>query len=705
MQNQKRHFWALAAIIVLPCLWFWPLFTGVLPDFMDTVTQIWPYRVAAARQIRSLTLPLWLPNIFCGMPLAANPQIAVWYPPQVFFYLWPAPSCYSLLCLLHYLIGGIGMYLVAWRLTRRRLAALFAAIAFQFGSMLVSHLALTPHLYTTVWIPWMILALLVGRRATSRIALLALAIAMQILAGAPQITYYSLILVPLYWILRTWMWHGWRRAARALAEIAAAVILACFIAGVQLIPTIDFLRETERGRISFERLRQQALYGGYMWRALIGFTGGDVEDTDTVNAIGWGALILAAVALARHRTRRDALPIWICGMIAYLMALAPLAEYWAYTLPMYSRFHAPRRALIIWSVLGPLAAGLGAAALGAYLRWRRAPRTVFAGALILLILPTLAFLPRLEREFVDSKRFEPTRRMGDSAWKLGNSRYITVDPTLNYSYASRRPGYAESFMPDLACAYDLYDAQGYDPLVFKCYAMARDYACRETGVIYPSHGVFFTNPASPLLRILGVQYLIGDVRQYDPGILFRGARFPRGALLEQLDLVTTDPEWPVYRFIEERPLAWCPREADYMPGEAAAVEAALRADPKRPVVVGWRSPGMGITGLAQTTSTAQWRDARTLEVRLEWQAGEKQFAFLCAAIPYTRGWKIEAPSSPVPLELQWVYGVICGTFVPPGTDLVRFKYAPTSFPLGVATTVIGLGVAALLLVRRNKREG
>ena len=86
-----RWLWPAFFLVVLPAIYWWPLLAGRLPDFMDTVTVLYPLRVAAARQIHEATLPLWLPNMYCGTPLAANPQLALFYPLNWAFLPWPLP--------------------------------------------------------------------------------------------------------------------------------------------------------------------------------------------------------------------------------------------------------------------------------------------------------------------------------------------------------------------------------------------------------------------------------------------------------------------------------------------------------------------------------------------------------------------------------------------------------------------------------------
>ena len=687
----SRRAWPLLVLALAPALWHWPLLAGRLPDFMDTVTQLYPYRVAAARQLRKGTLPLWLPNQMGGMPLAANPQVSTWYPPQFLFYLLPGPVGNGLVVLLHYVAAGLGAFLFLRHLGARRPEASYAGLTFQFGALLVSRIALTPHLYTCAWIPWILLGIERSLRARSSLApnggvlLVAAAAALQVLAGSPQITYYTALATAVYWIARAFSLSP-RRVPSALAHGAVAAALAFLLSAIQLLPSAEFAAAAERSTIALDRLREQALNGPMLWRALVGFTAPVIEDTDTINAIGIGALLLVPLACAGKRRRGAAISLLLVGAMVYVLAIGALAPAWAEVLPLYESFHAPRRALVLWSVVGPLLAGLGAARLHAFSRKKKLPRWSFPATLALLFVGTAWMLPRLERESTTPERFDPDPRVVAA---LGDSRFVALDPTLAYSYDSRRPDYGLSLMPDLASWHDLHDAQGYDPLVLKSAARARDAACSGSGVFYPSHGLFLSNINSPVLRLLAVQHVIGRFDLYDPSRVIPGARFDAAAAADAVELVVDDERWPLHRFREDRPLAWLPPRVVAAPDplgmwlvrgdySLAATEDLALSVPEAPAV------------------EAAWQDARTL--RLSVPTPLAADALVCVAIPWTSGWTARDQAG-APLELLPANGVITGVLAPPGTAAVILRYAPRSFTTGALLTLGGLVLLLALGLR------
>ncbi|MCB2154684.1 hypothetical protein KQI84_07330 [bacterium] len=702
----------LLVLVVAPVLYWWPLLAGYLPDFMDVVAQLYPMRLEAARQFHSGTLPLWMPTLLSGTPLAADPQIAVWYPPLWLLFLVPGVLTNGLVILFHYVWAGWGMYAWTRRLGHWRSAALFAALAFQFGSMMVSRIALQPHLFAVAWVPWIFLSAEFAAHAAAHqrrgawrsggVLAASVFIALQLLAGAPQISYYTAILLPIYWLGRAFQQAPKRRRGRVLALAAAqglaAGALAAALAAIQLLPTLDFLDQASRGEIGLDQLRTQGLGGSFLWTSLIGFSGTPLEDTDSINAIGFGALALIPLALFRRKTAKPAILLLVIGVLSYVLALGVLAPVWAKILPLYDGFHAPRRALIIWSVVGPAAAGLGAANLIVFFRRRRLPRIAAIAALMILLGGGVWILPRLERVFTTPERFDPDPEIASIIRDSGR-RFLTLDPTMAYSYDSRRPDFGLSLLPDLAAWQDVQDAQGYNPLLLERYAVATRFGSGRVIQLYPSHGAFMTNPNSNLLRVLAVQHLVGRWDYFRPEYRFPGTG---GIGIEQLaqnvEVIVDNPRWPLSRFKEDRPMAWIVPRAVAVETPEQALRGAMANDPYEIAFVE-SEIAPWLRGAIPAVTSAEWVDARTFDVTLE--SPLPDIATVVVSIPWCRGWQAENENGDL-LELVPADGVIIGILADPGTTMIRLRYEPKSFQQGVMITFGALLLLGAGLAKRRR---
>lgn len=191
-------------------------------------------------------LPLWNPLNNCGVPFLAQWNTSVCYPLSLIFVLLPLPWALNVFGLGHLVLAGVGMYLLARRWTQNRLAASIAGLAFGLNGLMLNCLLWTSNLAALSWQPWVILA---AERAWQRgggrrVALAALAGAMQMLSGAPEIILFTWLILTGLWLRelvcrRVLVWPGLRR-------FAAVVVLVTGLAAVQLLPFRDLLAHSER---------------------------------------------------------------------------------------------------------------------------------------------------------------------------------------------------------------------------------------------------------------------------------------------------------------------------------------------------------------------------------------------------------------------------------------------------------------------------
>jgi hypothetical protein len=191
-------------------------------------------------------VPLWNPLNNGGVPFLAQWNTSVCYPPSLIYLLLPLPWSLNLFCLGHLVLAGAGMFLLAERWTQNRLAAAMAAVAFALNGLMLNSLIWTSNLAALSWQPLVILCVerawrLGGRR---RLAVAALAGAMQMLSGAPEIIVFTWVLLAVLGAAEA------RRKQIAwgplLRRSAAIVALVSALAAIQLLPFFDLFRHCER---------------------------------------------------------------------------------------------------------------------------------------------------------------------------------------------------------------------------------------------------------------------------------------------------------------------------------------------------------------------------------------------------------------------------------------------------------------------------
>src|SRR5215813_9141057 len=198
---------AVACLVALPAVVFGlPSLLGhpVVPG--DDLTQNFPLRVLAGRQIRGGQLPLYNPYIWSGAPLLAGWNAGAAYPLTLLFAILPGAAAWALNMIITWVVAGLGMFAFLRALRLASFASAVGALTFAFAGAMsaqVSHFGLVAGLS---WVPVQLLAVLrlteaEARSTASRLrwtALLAAAFGLTILAGEPRAIDDAIVVVVIY---------------------------------------------------------------------------------------------------------------------------------------------------------------------------------------------------------------------------------------------------------------------------------------------------------------------------------------------------------------------------------------------------------------------------------------------------------------------------------------------------------------------------
>ncbi len=160
-----RDVLAVGGLLGLVAGFFWqPLFSRevTMPNGGgDLASFFYPIHVFAAETLHSGELPLWNPNLFGGMPFAADIQSGVFYPLNWLFWWLGRPISYEkveMLALVHYWLAAAFAYAFGRSLGLGRWPSLMAGTLYAFSGFAVSHLGHLPMLAAAAWLPLILLA-------------------------------------------------------------------------------------------------------------------------------------------------------------------------------------------------------------------------------------------------------------------------------------------------------------------------------------------------------------------------------------------------------------------------------------------------------------------------------------------------------------------------------------------------------------------
>jgi hypothetical protein len=209
----------------------------------DAAYQFMPWRHFACASLGDGELPLWNPYSAAGTPFVATMQSAVFYPPNLVLCALPLGPSLVWSAVLRLWIAGFFTYALARLYGLGLAAALVAGISFMFSGFLVVWLE-HPHTNVAVWLPALILLAEMLLRAVTRAgslvraAALAAVVGVLVTGGHVETVVNVLFVLAVYAVVRTLQLGV---PLSRLALVAAAVALGLGLAGVQLVPFLEWL--------------------------------------------------------------------------------------------------------------------------------------------------------------------------------------------------------------------------------------------------------------------------------------------------------------------------------------------------------------------------------------------------------------------------------------------------------------------------------
>ncbi len=380
---------AVSAIVILTAfiswqrLWFW---NGL--GYLDIATFYMPWYHMLGEGIRHFDIPGWNPNQFSGTPFAADPQSGWWYfPAMVAFTILPAISAYKALLIFHLLLAGISTLIYARMIGLRPVAALAAALAYEFGP-LVNHISCCLiHIQLAVWFPLAFIGVELAARQTrvrdqfAGCALTGFAVSQMLSGWVGQGSYYGLLVVGAYIVYRllfpgvTQAWHT--RIQRGFVVGALSFGLALALSAAGLWPRLDLIRDTTVSGGNYVGPGSENYASGWVFPELVDKLLSDGTNYFTyLYYLGAASLTLALLAIPLVRARFRA--PFFAGLTAVttiltLEQITPLHRLF-YLLPRFETLHehVPMRIVAVQWIGPAMLAGIAVEGLLSR-SWRRAP--------------------------------------------------------------------------------------------------------------------------------------------------------------------------------------------------------------------------------------------------------------------------------------------------------------------------------------------
>jgi hypothetical protein len=348
----------------------------------DCTFSYYPRRVFATEMIRQGRLPFWNPYQFCGTPFMAAFQTAVLYPVNLLLYLFDPPTQMDLFLYIHFLIAAVFTYLLGRKLKLSLEASLVSALAFTFCGFMVTRYGQPTFISTASWLPALLFfgEHLLERPGLRRAGFLAIAFALCILAGFPQLAMFNTYALVAYVSMRVMLEKGrtfkWRAGVVGLMFLSLG--LAVLVCAFQLLPTWELSTFSFRKVLSYDMILSSAHHPlvslkylvpnilgnprdiGVLSKGLVRAVNGPAFQQNYVSTTGYlGVLPLLLALVALSSLRRRAAPLAVLALVSLLAVFGtPLLRAFYRFLPGFN-FSRIDRVIVVYMCSMAVLAGYG----------------------------------------------------------------------------------------------------------------------------------------------------------------------------------------------------------------------------------------------------------------------------------------------------------------------------------------------------------
>ncbi len=330
MSNGTKRWLSLAGVAALVALAVLCTFSHVLTADPATIAGRYdvfryygPISFFIDYSIHHGELPLWNPLTFCGIPLAANPQAFLFYPPNLLrslLNIHPTPYAtqagWVVMIGLHLIFMGVCTALFARAHRMSWAASILSALAFTCSALMVRRACEYHFITTMAWLPLILLLVKRGldapriRPKVYYAVGAGLLLGLSILGGFIQIANCMGVTIGTYAFFyrvlhprnpgdpETGLPRLW---ARDLCALALLFVVGGLIASVLLLPTAEYSAFTSRGKGAVVPMYSDLLRWTLtrFYQSFVVFAGMRYE-AETLRGSGVAVLLLAVAAFTRR---------------------------------------------------------------------------------------------------------------------------------------------------------------------------------------------------------------------------------------------------------------------------------------------------------------------------------------------------------------------------------------------------------------------
>ncbi|HYK08739.1 MAG TPA: YfhO family protein [Candidatus Eisenbacteria bacterium] len=186
----------LACILFYKILFFGQILYGTFDNF-DYMTSLKYFLV---HEISKGNFPLWNPYTDIGVPYLADMTIGTFSIFNIFYFLFSIPQAISFIAVVEIFLLSVFQYMYLHALKISKMGSIFGAVVLAYSGTIFPNIGAVDTLPSIVYIPllFLFLHLLVTKKQIKYLFFLILFQTLQILAGHPRPTYYTILCISFF---------------------------------------------------------------------------------------------------------------------------------------------------------------------------------------------------------------------------------------------------------------------------------------------------------------------------------------------------------------------------------------------------------------------------------------------------------------------------------------------------------------------------
>lgn len=238
--NKKDVFFVWVFLIISFLIFLPQYISNKIIGWLDMIYYFVPFKEIIVENLKNGNLPLWNPYLYCGQPLLANFQSAIFYPMNIFYYALPIEIAFKINTFLIYFIMSAFLYLFFRQLNLTEEGAFISSFLFSFSIYMTTKSAEWADLHTIAWMPATLFfsKISINKNRIINKFLTLICLTMSFLAGHPQVFIYMFLLFTAFYFF----WAGFKGFKNYIVFNLCIVLITL----VQILPTLEFIGLSSR---------------------------------------------------------------------------------------------------------------------------------------------------------------------------------------------------------------------------------------------------------------------------------------------------------------------------------------------------------------------------------------------------------------------------------------------------------------------------